>query len=138
MRKFDNFKSHLNVLTQAKELDIDDGFMGEIIVSGIIDKFKIQFELCWKVLKELLEHENVMIGPVGSPRNVIKAAYQYFDFMNEGIWLAMLEERNRLTHVYDPTAARKAIAPILTRYIPEFQRMQAEIERLYGEELENL
>ena len=50
MKKFDNFVSHIDVLAKAKDEDLEN----EFIISGIIDKFSIQFELGWKVLKELL------------------------------------------------------------------------------------
>ena len=50
MKKFENFVSNLEVLKKAKYEDLDN----EFIISGIIDKFFIQFELSWKVLKELL------------------------------------------------------------------------------------
>lgn len=51
MKKFDNFCSNLCVLSRAKDEDLEN----EFIVSGIIDKFFIQFELGWKVLKEVLQ-----------------------------------------------------------------------------------
>ena len=47
MKKFENFLSNLEVLSQADREDLEN----EFIVSGIIDKFFIQFELAWKVLK---------------------------------------------------------------------------------------
>ena len=52
MKKYDNYVSHLNVLKQADKEQLDNAF----IISGIIDKFSIQFELGWKVLKELLAY----------------------------------------------------------------------------------
>ena len=51
MKKFDNYVSNLAVLKTADREDLRN----EFIVSGIIDKFYIQFELGWKVLKELLK-----------------------------------------------------------------------------------
>lgn len=45
MKKFDNFVSYVGVLAKAKDEDLEN----EFIISGIIDKFSIQFELGWKV-----------------------------------------------------------------------------------------
>ena len=42
MKKFDNFISNLNILSKAQNEDLTN----EFIISGIIDKFFIQFELC--------------------------------------------------------------------------------------------
>ena len=61
MKKFDNFSSNLEVLKRAGQEDIDN----EFIISGIIDKFFIQFELSWKVLKELLRYEGSREGKIG-------------------------------------------------------------------------
>ena len=53
MKKFENFSSNLEVLKKADKEDLTN----EFIISGIIDKFSLQFELSWKVLKELLRYE---------------------------------------------------------------------------------
>ena len=45
--------SHLSVLLRAPKEDLSN----EFIVSGIIDKFFIQFELGWKLLKEMLAYD---------------------------------------------------------------------------------
>ena len=53
MKKFDQYVRHLRILSRAFDEDLTNDF----IVSGIIDKYYIQFELGWKVLKELLRYE---------------------------------------------------------------------------------
>ena len=50
----------------------------EFIIGGIIDKFFIQFELGWKVLKELLSYEGQSISASGSPKMILK---QHLPFM---------------------------------------------------------
>ena len=47
MKKFDNYRKNLDVLRRSDQQDLNN----EFIISGIIDKFSIQFELGWKVLK---------------------------------------------------------------------------------------
>ena len=51
MKKFENYVANLNVLKRANEENLENDF----IIGGIIDKFFLQFELGWKVLKELLK-----------------------------------------------------------------------------------
>ena len=53
MKKFDDFSSNLEVLKKAEHENLEN----EFIIRGIISKFFIQFELSWKVLKELLRYE---------------------------------------------------------------------------------
>ena len=49
MKKFENFVANLEVLKRAKDEDLTN----EFVISGIIDKFFLQFELSWKVAAEL-------------------------------------------------------------------------------------
>lgn len=58
MKKFEHFKSNLKVLVTAENEDLSN----EFIVGGIIDKFFVQFELGWKVLKELLSYNLLLIN----------------------------------------------------------------------------
>ena len=90
MKKFDQYVRHLRILSRAFDEDLTNDF----IVSGIIDKYYIQFELGWKVLKELLRYEGANQAATGSPREIIKTAYAYYDFMDESVWLGMLRDRN--------------------------------------------
>ena len=93
MKKFDNYVSNLEILQKAENEDLGN----EFIISGIIDKFSIQFELSWKVLKELLRYEGKRAAASGSPREILKAAYELYDFIDEDIWLEMLKSRNDMT-----------------------------------------
>ena len=129
MKKFDNFKSNLAVLSRAHQEDVEN----EFIISGIIDKFFIQFELAWKVLKELLRYEGERTANTGSPREIIKAAYTMYEFIDEEIWLSMLKERNNMTHIYDGEEAKRLVKKILEQYIPVFQVMQETVENRYKE-----
>lgn len=134
MEKFEIFSSNLEVLKKAKYEDLDN----EFIISGIIDKFFIQFELSWKVLKELLRYEGKSIANPGSPREIIKAAYAIYDYLDEEIWLEMLRARNDMTHIYNGEAAKQMVSLILERYIPAFAVMEEKIRKDYGEILKDL
>lgn len=107
MKKYDNYCTHLSVLAQAANQDLGN----EFIVSGIIDKFFIQFELGWKLLKELLKYEGHAVASTGSPMIITKDVYAAFDFTDENIWLEMLGNRNDMTHIYDGGRARFLSAP---------------------------
>lgn len=127
MKKFDNYVSNLAVLEKADREDLEN----EFILSGIIDKFFLQFELGWKVLKELLKYEGKAIANTGSPREIIKAAYAVYEFMEEDTWLAMLRDRNDMTHVYDEEAAKRLVKKILEVYIPTFIRLKECLSEYY-------
>lgn len=134
MKKYENFIKHIKVLERARDEDLSN----EFIISGIIDKYFIQFELGWKVLKELMRYEGKVVGATGSPREIIKAAYSCYDFMEEEIWLSMLKDRNDLSHIYDEERAKELLDRILKEYIPEFQRLFMGLQDMYGDELRTL
>lgn len=81
MKKYDNYVSNLDVLKHADEQKLDN----EFIISGIKDKFCLQFDLGRKLLKELLAYEGRAEAATGSPREIIKAAYAVYDFMDETV-----------------------------------------------------
>lgn len=129
MKKYDNYVSHLNVLKQADKEQLDNAF----IISGIIDKFSIQFELGWKVLKELLAYEGSSAAATSSPRGIIKEAYTVYPFFDGELWLDMLKDRNDMAHIYDGNAAEELVERILSCYIPEFIRLERELNRRYAD-----
>lgn len=133
-KKFDNFISNLNVLEKAENEDLNN----EFILSGIIVKFFLQFELSWKVLKELLRYEGKSAANSGSPREILKAAYSVYDFIDEDIWLEMLKSRNDMTHIYDGEAAKRLVDMILRKYIPAFEIMRKKIQEKYKDILDTI
>lgn len=87
MKKFDNYRKNLDVLRRSDQQDLNN----EFIISGIIDKFSVQFELGWKVLKELLTYEGINAAKTGSPREIINAGQTLWRisaklYGTKGIW----------------------------------------------------
>ena len=129
MKKFDHYRANLAVLSKADQQDLEN----EFIIGGIIDKFMIQFELGWKVLKELLQYEGRSEARSGSPREILKTAFQVYDFVDEDIWLGMLKDRNSMGHMYDGNAAQRLARTIIDVYLPAFRHMEREIIEKYPE-----
>ena len=131
MKKLDSYVSNLAVLERASGQDLSN----EFVASGIISKFSIQFELAWKLLKATLAYEGVAQPASGSPRQILKAAYGAYGYLDERLWLEMLQARNDLAHLYDGEAVQRLVRRIIDAYTPEFQELQRQLEALYGESL---
>lgn len=127
MKKFDNYSSALEILRRSKDQDLEN----EFVRGGIIAKFSLQFELGWKLLKELMKYEGDRVVAIGSPREIIKAVYAHYDWMDEEIWLHMLRDRNDTAHIYDAELAERLVATIIDQYVPEFERMNDNIAERY-------
>lgn len=134
MKRLDNYLSALDTLREAPTQDLEN----EFVVGGIINKFFLQFELGWKLLKSLLAYEGAPVAASGSPRDIIKAAYRYFDFIDEAQWLQMLRDRNDTTHIYNEQLAIALVDKVIKDYLPEFERMGRSIQARYGEELDSI
>lgn len=131
MKKYENYASALRSLSRASEQDLSN----EFVQSGIVDKFAMQFELGWKLLKSLLAYEGDPVAASGSPRDVLKTALRYYDFLDEESWLRMLRDRNDSAHIYDGDRMLRLVDTIIAEYIPEFERMQRGLEQRYGQML---
>lgn len=113
MTKFEGYRANLAVLRHAPDQDLDN----EFIQSGIIYKFAMQFELSWRLLYKTLQHEGKMGVATCSPRGVIKSACATYDFIDEEVWLSMLNDRNASEYVYDSALAERLVKAILDRSI---------------------
>lgn len=129
MRKYENFASALKTLSTASSQDLEN----EFVQSGVIDKFSLQFEHGWKLLKVLISYEGDRTAATGSPRDIIKTASSYYDFMDEETWLAMLRDRNNTARVYDENAAKQLVTTVIEHYIPEFVRLNDGLLGRYGD-----
>lgn len=129
MKKYENFASALANLEDAPNQDLSNDF----VQSGLINKFNLQFELSWKLLKRLLEYEGATLAASGSPRAILKEAYRFYDFIDEAAWLDMLRDRNTNVHIYDNKLAQDLIQRILNAYIPAFCQLRDGLMERYGE-----
>lgn len=129
MKKYEIFASALANLEDAPNQDLSNDF----VQSGLINKFNLQFELSWKLLKRLLEYEGATLAASGSPRAILKEAYRFYDFIDEAAWLDMLRDRNTNVHIYDNKLAQDLIQRILNVYIPAFCRLRDGLMGRYGD-----
>ncbi len=104
-------------------------------MSGVINKFSLQFELAWKLLKEALAYEGESVALSGSPRDILKAAFATYDFVDEDIWLEMLKSRNDVSHIYNGDAARALVDRIINDYLPAFETLKEGLDQQYADTL---
>lgn len=128
MKRYESYANALEVLGKAPDQDLGN----EFVLSGIVDKFSLQFELGWKLLKALLAYEGEAVAATGSPRDIVKAAYALFDFVDEKTWLSMLRDRNTIAHVYDEAKERELVDTVISCYIPAFRQLQDGLVKRYG------
>lgn len=95
-----------------------------LVIDGTIQRFEFAIELFWKALKRLLEAEGVQTA---TPREALRAAYAAGWLDDEALWLGMLADRNRSSHLYD-----EAMARALWQRIPRHAAAMRAVHRLLG------
>ena len=89
--------------------------------------FEICFEQAWKAMKEQLEASGYGEYKSGSPRSVIKLAYQARMVKDEELWLAALQARNNVAHSYSEPIALSIIRDSQEKFIAMFEQLAKEL-----------
>lgn len=127
-----NLKKALNRLQAV--VDQEDDEQG-ILVDATIQRFEFSVELFWKTMKRLLQEEGIMAG---TPKEVLKHAFQQSWFDDESTWLGMLEDRNKTSHLYDESTALEISKRIRKNYCPEFHRTYEFLKNKFPHLFENV
>lgn len=125
--RYKSFSDCLNDFKNAKNKDITDSF----ILSGIIQKFCLTFDLSWNLMKDIIIEEYLITDFIsGSPREVLKMAKKV-EIIDDDLWLEMLTIRNNLTHDYNNTVAKTTVSQIVNVYIDTFIDFEKNIKKFY-------
>lgn len=115
-QRFSNFEKSYKSLNKYIYQPINT----ELERAGIIQLFEVAFELSWKLMKDYLESQEIIVK---SPRETIKQAYQ-IELIDEGhIWMDALVDRNLTVHTYDEEMAKKMVEDIIQIYYPELRKL---------------
>ena len=102
-----------SALSRLSEALADDLSKGSIVVDGTIQRFEFTFELAWKLQRAILFLKGIQAN---TPRDAIKESFR-IDLIQDGDgWIAMLEDRNITSHVYDEATALRIYGVIKNKY----------------------
>ena len=102
----------------------------EIAIDGTLHRFEFTFELAWKTMKDLMEY-NGIIETTGSPREVLRTAFQNGIIEDGEAWINMMLARNSLSHLYDEEASRKIYRDIKEKYIVLIEKLNEVLEEKF-------
>lgn len=125
MKKFENF---VNAFTNLKDIyDYHEPY-GIVELTGLVGLFEVCFEQSWKAMKEILQDNGYREGKTGSPKQILKTAYQANMIDDEDKWLDALVSRNNVAHSYNRDIANDIVKRTKEDYYPLFQKLKEEIE----------
>lgn len=124
MKKYDNFCRALANLGEGAALEEPYTIVEQ---TGIVGLFEICFEQAWRLMKAVLEEHGRFEEKIGSPRSILKTAYQCGMIDDDALWLELLESRNLLAHTYSSEQALSVIGRIKSDYLALFEALKTEL-----------
>ena len=114
-QRFQNYSRAFSLLRVVIEENEDILMLSDLEKEGLIKRFEFTLELAWKVLKDTMQDDGIIIDKI-SPKYVIKQAYssKYIDDVD--IWLSMINDRNLMSHTYNFTNFNKVIESLQDTY----------------------
>lgn len=125
MKKYENFCAALKNL---KDIYSYEEPYDNVVMTGLVGLYEICFEQSWKAIKEILTLNGVAESQTGSPRQILKTAYQSGVIKDEDLWLAALVSRNNVAHAYNQAVAKDIIDQTKEKYYQMFVDLKDEIE----------
>lgn len=126
MKKYDNFCAALKNL---EDIYLYKEPYDNVIMTGLVGLYEICFEQSWKAIKEILTINGIAESQTGSPRQILKSAYQVGLIKDEDTWLAAFVSRNNVAHAYNQEIAKDIIKQTQNKYFHMFTDLKSEIEK---------
>ena len=125
MKKYENF---CNALNNLKDIHLYEEPYDNVTITGLVGLYEICFEQAWKMMKEILELHGYESSATGSPKLIIKTAYQATMITDEEIWLKALQAKNNVTHSYNKAVALDIILQTKELFFNMFCELKKRID----------
>ena len=100
---------------------------------GTITRFTYTWELAWKVLKDYLEAQGIVL-PTITPTAVIKSAFAAGIIADAEVWLRALDARNKMAHTYNFDTFQAVLISLNREYLAALDTLHTEMMERYLEE----
>ena len=123
-QRFSNFNRAFLLLREA--MDSDRSTLSQLEKEGIIQRFEYTFELAWKVLKDKMEYDGIVLDQI-SPKAVVRQAFAAKYINDPDTWLKMIGDRNLMSHTHDFVKFEAVIQSIADHYLPMLEEWYLEL-----------
>lgn len=124
MKKWDNFQASLKNLSAIYD---EEPPYDVVTLTGMVALFQICFEQSWKAMKEVLEEQGYTEFALGSPKRVIKTAFEARIITEEDVWLEALQAHNNVAHSYNEQIALSIVEQTKESFYPMFCALRDEM-----------
>ncbi len=115
MKKYDNF---CPALENLKDIYNYEEPYDNVVLTGLVALFEICFEE----------------GQTGSPKKILKTAYQAGMIVDEELWIAALVSRNNVAHAYNKEVALDIVQKTKKDYYEMFCGLKEEMDQILWNE----
>lgn len=122
-QQYNNFARALKRLEEVLELPKED----EIVLDATIQRFEFTYELSWKLMKLYLEDQGI-VDVCHTPKMTVKEAFKREVIHDGQGWIDMIGDRNRTSHIYNQSMARRIYNNINDKYIRLFRELREFME----------
>ncbi len=112
-QRFQNFEKSFKVFCRRQE-EYEQNQDNEAYQMSLVQSYKILIELSWKTLKDYLENSGY--SQLGTPKKVLRQAFQAEIISNAEEWLEALNKRNKTSHIYHPEILKEVLTFINATY----------------------
>lgn len=126
MKKYENFCAALKNL---KDIYHYEEPYTNVVLTGLTALYEICFEQSWKAVKEILELNGFPEGKTGSPKQILKTAYQAGMIKDEKLWVEALATRNNVAHAYNQAVALDIVRETKEKYYQMFCDLKDELDK---------
>ena len=125
MKKYDNF---CKALINLEDIYRYEEPYDNVVLMGLVALFEICFEQSWKCMKEVLAAEGIEAAASGSPKLIIKEAYQAGLITDADNWILALAARNNVAHSYNELIAKDIVQQTKEKFVPLFRKLREDVE----------
>lgn len=122
LASLNNFKKAIESLRTAVEKQT----LSDLELAGAIQNFEFCYEMSWKTLKKYAASQGRTLA---SPREAFQFAWESQFVVDEKLWLAMIEDRNRTTHTYDRASAEQIYLKVKAKYFQAFETLYEKLTK---------
>ncbi|CAC9654805.1 nucleotidyltransferase substrate binding protein [bacterium endosymbiont of Bathymodiolus sp. 5 South] len=120
-QRLQSYSRAFSLLRVVIEENEDILMLSDLEKEGLIKRFEFTLELAWKVLKDKMQDDGIIIDKI-SPKYVIKQAYSSKYIDNVDIWLSMINDRNLMSHTYNFANFNKVIESLQDTYFHHLEK----------------
>ena len=125
MKKYENFCKALDNLEMINQYEEP---YDTVTLTGLVGLYEVCFEQSWKAMKEILDSQGFEESKTGSPKKVLKTAFEAGMIAEEDNWLDALQARNNVAHSYNESIALDIVRQAKATFLGLFRELKIEIE----------